>query len=438
MRKSYSFILAASVVLSGMGMEALANKTDLRAEYNQKAAPFEFSYAFNAFKPEKKKRPITNKAERTEASDIADLQGTWTFIVGDNYFGKDNNFVSVEFEATIDDQNYVTFVNEAYFPIKAKYNPRTHSLSFYKKLVGEADGNFVYQEPFIYDWETGTIKKKSVLAYFNEYERAVVFEDNIGLAWSAYAEKTGKTHKGYYDLLDVTVSYLPMGGEWEEVGDALFTDAWLAPAFNVEAAEATYKVPAERNKADNNIFRLVNPYKYGAMALSNECEKDGYIVIDITDPDHVVFKFADAGYSNKDRRIDNFFVYNYMGSLVLINPFYTPAEVILEFGKDFPASTFEKGVVKFDTSMALPDVRFALQDLANSTRLWRNDEGTPVKSSAEIILPGFETNGLTGVGAVEEDAEFYTPQGLRVSNPEPGQIVIRRQGNEVTKEIFKK
>lgn len=51
-------------------------------------------------------------------------------------------------------------------------------------------------------------------------------------------------------------------------------------------------------------------------------------------------------------------------------------------------------------------------------------------------------NITTGIGSIESDdsnapVEYYTLQGLRIANPEPGMIVIRRQGSTTSKILVK-
>ncbi|MDE5632250.1 MAG: hypothetical protein K2I54_05510, partial [Muribaculaceae bacterium] len=54
-----------------------------------------------------------------------------------------------------------------------------------------------------------------------------------------------------------------------------------------------------------------------------------------------------------------------------------------------------------------------------------------------IVMPG----GSSGIGSVEvgdENApvEYYNLQGIRVANPAPGQLIIRRQGAKVEKVLM--
>ena len=47
---------------------------------------------------------------------------------------------------------------------------------------------------------------------------------------------------------------------------------------------------------------------------------------------------------------------------------------------------------------------------------------------------------LTAIDGVEtdwSDAEFFNLQGIRVAQPEPGQVYMVRRGTEVTKELYR-
>lgn len=436
MRKTYAFLAALGVLLPGM---SFANTTELRTEEPRKGEMPEINFNLKAFMPEKKKRPVTNHVDRIDNEEaIKALEGSWTFVMGDNYFEGSKGYVSHEFTAKVDGKT-ITFTSMTgeFHPMVAKYNTKSHSLYFQRKEVGQQNGLYVFQEPFIYDTATGTVKKRPVRAYYSEYERAVVFEDNLGISWVAYGDQTRKDRKGYYDVLDMSVCYQPMEGDWTDIGNALFTDGWLAPVLGVSPQDTQYEVPVQQNVADENLYRLVNPFKYGPLAAVNEAEGEGYIVFDVTDPDHVVFKLADAGFASSKARCSTFFVYNYMGSLVLINPFYTAAEVINEFGNDFPCSTYKDGIVSFDQTGKASDARFALQEQPNSPRFWLDDDSQQVRYSAGIILPSAASAAVGTLGAAEAEVEYFNLQGLPVANPEPGTIVIKRQGAAVTKEIIK-
>ena len=438
MKKFISLFFASAIALSAA---AESSVPAIQNDFMPKADMFKFGSSLNAFRPQKMQRPVQGKYNRTEDTRGASpIEGTWTFVVGDNYFKDSKGYVADEWVATVDENNMVTFTNSGneFFKLVARYNPKTHSLNFMRRKLAEAEGMTVYQEPFKYNWEETKLNKQSLFAYYNEYEDAIVFQDDLGIAWSAYADAAGKEFKGYYNILDMSVCYHPVGGEWKSLGDASFTDGWLAPGFGIE--DATYKVELQQNKDDENLYRLVNPYKSGPMADSNDCTEDGYIVFDVTDPDHVIFKFANAGYSNESNGCLMFFVYNYYGILCLINPYYTPEEILLEIGDEYPFTTFKEGKLHFDNSGKLPDVRFGLQYPPTFGYFWKDQQGNPAtaKMDGGLTFPGYESTGIGSIGVDgNADVEYFNLQGVRVINPEPGQILIKRQGNTVTKEVVR-
>ena len=439
MKRIHSLLLASAVAISGVVAEAAT--PELHPNYVPKTDWQKVNFPLNAFKPQKTKRPVKGKYDRTDEGTrgASPLERTWTFVVGDNYFEGAKGYISYEFEATVDENNNVTFtrVDNEFFKLIAKYNPKTHSLVFSKRKIAEEDGNFIFQEPFSYNWETGQIEQKGIYAYYSEYEDAIVFQDDLGIAWTSYADSARKQFNGYYDILDMSVVYHPVEGEWTNLGNAIFTDAWLVPGYGDELMDNTYPVLMQQNVENENLYRLVNPYQFGPLASTNECTEDGYIVIDVSDTNHVIFKFANAGYANAEKNCSMFFVYNYYGILCLINPYYTPAEILQEVGDDYPYTTYKDGVLTFNNNNRnVPDTRFGLQYPPTFGYYWKDDNGNPANMVGSIVFP--EAAGINSVNMnVENGVEYFNLQGLPVANPEPGQILIKRQGTTVTKEVIR-
>ncbi len=55
---------------------------------------------------------------------------------------------------------------------------------------------------------------------------------------------------------------------------------------------------------------------------------------------------------------------------------------------------------------------------------------------------GVEIEVMTSISGVEADtdlsgAEFFNLQGIRVAQPQPGQVYLVRRGTEVTKMLFR-
>ena len=437
MKKFYTLLIASAVAISGF---AEVNHT-LHKTYAAKKGMPSAEFSLNAFRPAKTKRPLNNTYERADETRGAEmLEGTWTFVVGENYLEGSRGYVAREFQATSDENNILTFtdVNDPFFTIVAKYFPRTHSLAFDRRFLKQEGDVYIYQEPFTYNWDTGNLDYKRVVAFYSEYEDAIVFEDDLVLAMTGYDTKSRNNLLGYYEILDMSVNYRPMGGSWTDMGNATFTDGWLIPGFGDNSMNRTYEVPLQQSVENKNLFRLVNPYKVGPLAATNECETDGYIVFDVTDPDHVVLKFANAGYANAAKGCSMFFVYNYFGTLALINPYFTPEEIYNEIKDEtetYPFTTYKEGKLIFDNSKPQLDTRFGLQCPPTFGYYWKNNDDI-ADMNANITMP--KTVYVNSVNIESgADVEYFNLQGLPVVNPEAGQIVIKRAGSVVTKEIVK-
>ncbi|MCC8038224.1 MAG: hypothetical protein LIP02_08865 [Bacteroidales bacterium] len=67
---------------------------------------------------------------------------------------------------------------------------------------------------------------------------------------------------------------------------------------------------------------------------------------------------------------------------------------------------------------------------------------SPMATDVIIPLTALNSAAVTGVeSAISTDAslaptEYYNLQGIRVTNPQPGQILIRRQGSKAEKVLF--
>ena len=60
---------------------------------------------------------------------------------------------------------------------------------------------------------------------------------------------------------------------------------------------------------------------------------------------------------------------------------------------------------------------------------------SPQLSNSRIITVK-ETSGVSDIESEQAPAEYHDLRGVRVSNPQHGSLLIRRQGSEVTKIVY--
>ena len=172
----------------------------------------------------------------------------------------------------------------------------------------------------------------------------------------------------------------------------------------------------------------------------------GYIVFDVSDPDHVIFSKTYAGFANENLGVTAFYTYNRLGYYVENFPQYTVDYIISV--QPMPFTTYKDGVVTLSSYLnnsgaTVYDANYGSQLLPNGGNGWYrqvDDNVVPVNMTTKIYFPGVYE---AAVKQVEVDAnenlpvEYFNLNGVKVLNPAKGQLVIKRQGSKVTKEIVR-
>lgn len=442
MKKFYSLLAASAVIFAASATETQALRGEVQIPVGrQKVMNGMFAESASQYKLPAKSRQVKGMRK---ADGVQSIEGDWYFVLVDQYFGDESTFdgAQVLYTATVDG-TIVTFEpnDSNYLPMIAEYDEEEGTFTFSREYVGQAEGYFCYQEPFIYNYDTQDLDFQDIEGELCVSQDVIVFNDYPGIAWAAYSDQAGTASKGFINLLDLRVAYPPMEGEWKELGNATFIDGWLLTGFGEDQFTNKYEVPLEQNADNENLYRLVNPYKAGPLAQMNQSRSNGYIVFDVSDPDHVVFLLYGAGFASSELEISQFYAYNTLGFFCLINPAYYPEELVDYFGNEFPYTTFKEGVVNLNgvsKENKAPDARVGFSFEPTYGMYWAIDnKGTPANMTAQIVFPGADGVGSVAVDDSNAAVEYFNLQGVRISNPEPGQIVIKRQGNNVTKSIAK-
>lgn len=229
--------------------------------------------------------------------------------------------------------------------------------------------------------------------------------------------------------------------QWQLLGDADFEDAWLAPLFWAGEKKPNYNVPLYYDKSNPGRYLLYDPYGYGGEEgnpfvyndINAEPERIGYIIFDITNPECVVFEpliySVTIDMSDEDE--------SYLAPIYCFNAegyyyYVTNAdrdEIIVSFENDGNNVSY---LSKRENTVYIYNAFFSIG--LNTTPLaWNAD------MEGYIVLTSNYMDGVESVIGEDTDAPavYYNLQGVRVANPEKGQLLIVKKGNTTTKQIIR-
>ena len=215
------------------------------------------------------------------------------------------------------------------------------------------------------------------------------------------------------------------GENWESFGIATMIDGWITPGWKDEDGrlinpdEHPIAVEIMQNIENPNLYCLVDPYHEAdfAMVHQNLTQSRTRIVIDMTDPEFVTVEPQTAAFvARNDNDICQYFITE-AGHYLLANGRTT--EQIKQQGHN---ATYANGIISIPTPL------FSFE-LDSSYIQWNAAPPT------YIYMPG------AGVESTINDAtapvEYYNLQGIRIDNPESGNMYIRRQGSHSDKILIR-
>ncbi len=358
------------------------------------------------------------------------------------------------------------------YPIRALFNETAGTIRVYEQPIVM---NSYYNEMMtLYTEDAETSAKIPYIEF--EY-----VPDGVELTYSATGEKVRVAEKGFFAPLlnqfTVTIpsmqgtnngwmwkyqnwfdtveieyadSYLDIvADEWESVGNATLEDGWVRATCNEGQSLGSYSVPCKRNKANDKLFLLENPYGTGTpYAQFNTLNVPGNIAFEIiteevenNDGELVpmttvaVYPFILSGYDNDETVGSPVYCtnlegkYHFMLGSTIEDMYYDFADM------DYPLST----VGADGKTLTLPNCRVQYSGIfAEVTEQWINGNEQPIPMESTITLP-VSVAGVEGVISDVENApkRFFNLQGMEVVNPAAGELVIVKQGNKTSKVIVK-
>lgn len=254
----------------------------------------------------------------------------------------------------------------------------------------------------------------------------------------------------YYNIFYQLEELFPMAGaftfnesEWNNIGTSKFFDGWFAgPLLDLEySPENEYDVVTYQNKENPGQFLLYKPYGPQSIAADPQVQinetpnAEGYIFIDATDPDCVLVRpNVYSGVTCKAIFDSSCMVE--LTSYEGIQYYFDEMDIEdivaeAEQWEDELSTMSEEGVI------TIPRCRFGYVPTLEDENYWivGNGDVTPLEMRAVITLPA------AGIGSISSDVnapvKYYNLQGVEISNPKAGDIVIKKQGTKSSKILAK-
>lgn len=469
MKKFTSLLIASAVAVAATSVDASARSLHSPDQINTNVVK-----ELPQYLAQETGAPVNRSFRGLRKADgLQSIEGFWVLYLYDAYFATSaGGYVPALYQTTLesDDPTVIHFIplpdNEQQIlelaeVMTGKYDEESNTVTFTKRFVSADGSTYTWMVPFHYEKGIPNIWDPSLdgIGIINEFSATydvesglLEFDQDCGLIWASFGNVSGSndSFEGIYNMYETAqgIRFNPAiyaEGNWsEEIGMVTFKDGWLLPGQE----GSTYDVPFQQNLDEPTMFRLVNPYKYGPAAANNGCPYDGYITFDIKDHKHVVFYPSDAGFLNyailNGKGISQLFCYNALGYYVTSNPWMSLDEIIALQESNIPITTFSENTVwlnpkKYSNGNQAYDANIGYISYKEGTEsqpyggvFWQ------ANMTAYIQFPNwFQAGVSTVVDDFEGQAEYFTLEGVRVSNPQPGQIIIKREGTKASKIVVR-
>ncbi|MBD5229288.1 MAG: hypothetical protein HDS69_04540 [Bacteroidales bacterium] len=208
---------------------------------------------------------------------------------------------------------------------------------------------------------------------------------------------------------------------WSETIEATMKETFISPMFTATQAIAgtPYTVNVKVNK-EEGLIKVIDPLKLAYSTFGFQGTSPD-MVIEFADPANAVIGLTSTGINGGSE--DGVYYYASLSSN-FDDPSECPAEnriTVTEEGEN--------------TTVSFP-LRSMIFIASTSGSAYYTCTTAP--SSITFKTPS-DSNGIEGVAIDNNDApvEYFNLQGVRVENPAAGQLLIKRQGSEVSKTVIR-
>lgn len=319
------------------------------------------------------------------------------------------------------------------------------------------------------DYIVATIEDDGVIRFphYAEMQYEVPARGDAGLLWVAYGISLTP-------VPDDAFVYNP--SDWLECGEAIFADNALT-AFG-EMAEEDWNtfcvhVPLYKHKTIDGDYLIIDPYGQDElMSFSDEdaygdtqtwvgtmedfiyqiftwagmqpyVEKPGFVRFNVSDPDCIyIYPNVDTGVNvdwYNPGEYDDFYLYNLEGRLKTVENKSSQdiSRQLLSQGRDVSYYDYEDQCAYFyNLYIGTP------QEPLGDITYYGETDGTSTQVRIKFDIDAEPNQGdLSGVTVAADDVNapvrYFNLMGVEVQNPEPGTLVIRKAGENVSKVIIK-
>lgn len=271
----------------------------------------------------------------------------------------------------------------------------------------------------------------NTVAYLMELQGEVVNAGGYKIDVSGVRQRTTATfvlicYNEEGDIVSHAFSEVVVDGvdddDWVTLdGMGQYTDGIYSSIYNGISPQ-TYDVQVQEHTAYKGYYRIVNPYTNGnwtaASAAYPSFDNDNtfYLYIDATIPEHVFVEDSPCGVSFGDGE-------GMISSLAFVYLCYD------QQATEYFGNLDSNGLITFPVNT----LTFSEKNYDNGSRM-------PIANvTTKLQLPA-SWAGIEGVasdsGSSDQPVEYFNLQGIRITNPTPGQLYISRRGNTAKKIIF--
>lgn len=233
--------------------------------------------------------------------------------------------------------------------------------------------------------------------------------------------------------------------EWEDAGNATFSKCgWLDSQF--EKPLPSYTVPVKVKKGQPSQALLVNPFKTDFLSnVPGFKFTDGYIYLDLSDPDFAIVRplvysglYLGEGYGD-------LYCSNEGARLV-----YVEGQDIESAKQLFEIYEYEMPTLDDSNVLTLPNARVSSWCNIDKLDPWtvevedKDNPGNyievPLDMTTVIELPAAVVASVKGIEVDEADVNaptrYFNLQGVEISAPAKGEVVIVKKGGKAVKTVF--